>query len=156
MKGDYEEFHALDRRKNKANSKPIKANRLALAHAKPVPGLWDSAAELASCRGRAGYLAGWEPTFARVAGYSVIRSDAVRRHFARKICKKQTFWLVKVGLSGWQVSLLCEINRRRQRNRCLYRMCRPRHPLLRRNRTPNRPNHRRTRTRNHILLRMHP
>ena len=26
MKGNYEEFHALGRRKNKANSKPIKAN----------------------------------------------------------------------------------------------------------------------------------
>jgi len=26
MKGYYEEFHALDRRKNKANSKPNKAN----------------------------------------------------------------------------------------------------------------------------------
>jgi len=118
------------RRENKANSKPIKANRLALAHAKPAPGLWDSAAELASCRGRAGYFAGWEPTFARVAGYSVIRSDAVRRHFARKICKKQTFWLVKVGLSGWQVSLLCEINRRRRRNRHRYRALRHQHPLL--------------------------
>jgi len=26
MKGEYEEFHALGRRKNKANSKPNKAN----------------------------------------------------------------------------------------------------------------------------------
>jgi len=26
MKGDYEEFHALRRQKNKANSKPNKAN----------------------------------------------------------------------------------------------------------------------------------
>jgi len=26
MKGDYEEFHALSRRKNKANSNPNKAN----------------------------------------------------------------------------------------------------------------------------------
>jgi len=26
LKGDYEDFHALDRRKNKANSKPNKAN----------------------------------------------------------------------------------------------------------------------------------
>jgi len=26
MKGDYEDFHALRRRKNKANSKPNKAN----------------------------------------------------------------------------------------------------------------------------------
>jgi len=31
MKGDYEEFHALRRRKNKPNSKPNKANRRPLA-----------------------------------------------------------------------------------------------------------------------------
>ncbi len=34
MKGDYEEFHALRRRKNKANSKPIKANLRILS---PLP-----------------------------------------------------------------------------------------------------------------------
>jgi len=31
MKGDYEDFYALRRRKNKANSKPNKANRRGLA-----------------------------------------------------------------------------------------------------------------------------
>jgi len=42
MKGDYEEFHALRRRKNKPNSKPNKANpclapRPALGVEKPKP-----------------------------------------------------------------------------------------------------------------------
>jgi hypothetical protein len=31
MKGDYEDFHALGRRENKANSKPNKANSRPLA-----------------------------------------------------------------------------------------------------------------------------
>ena len=43
-----------------------------------------------------GYLSGRDPAFAHVTGYSVIRSGAVRQHFARKICQKQAFWLVKV------------------------------------------------------------
>ncbi len=33
-KGEYEDFHTLGRRKNKANSKPNKANRRALAEAR--------------------------------------------------------------------------------------------------------------------------
>ena len=57
MKGDYEEFHALRRRINKANSKPNKANRLVLAHAKPAPDHWDSAVELIHSRSKNGAAA---------------------------------------------------------------------------------------------------
>jgi hypothetical protein len=37
MKGDYEVFHALGRRKNKANSKPICAVEAEPAQAIPIP-----------------------------------------------------------------------------------------------------------------------
>jgi len=46
MKGGYEEFHAFERRKNKANSKPNKANRRPMAgnpkHETLNPKQWDS------------------------------------------------------------------------------------------------------------------
>ena len=45
MKGDYEDFHALRRQKNKPNSKPIKANlRRRRNLPRPSPSLRDEAA----------------------------------------------------------------------------------------------------------------
>jgi hypothetical protein len=72
-------------------TKPIKAIRLILAQRDPATGLRYSAAELPCLGGRAGYMAGRDSAFACVTGYSVIRSGAVRRRFAWKICKKQAF-----------------------------------------------------------------
>ena len=72
--------------------------RLVLANNKPAPGLWDSLAELANSRGGPGYLSGRNPASARAVVSFIIRSGMVWWHFARKICKKQAFGLVKVVL----------------------------------------------------------
>ena len=72
--------------------------RLVLAHTKRTPSLWYSAAELSSRGSRVGYLTGRNPALARAAICSIIRLDAVLRHFTRKMCKKQAYRLVKVVL----------------------------------------------------------